>query len=131
MPVRLAASSTHRSGWGEPGIICAKSAIVDWSCSAPRAIFAFGAASIFRLVFFIIRSVYHDGAALVPIKPQPAPWRRVMDETGAVRFHHGKDRPSNVPIAFILSARKVAKRSRGLHQDGGDKHAYRDRARLH
>src|SRR5512144_639035 len=40
------------------------------SCSDPKlnlglaseAIFAFSAASIFRLGFFIIRSVYHDGA---------------------------------------------------------------------
>ena len=30
---------------------------------ASNAIFAFSAASIFRLVFFIVRSVYHDRTA--------------------------------------------------------------------
>jgi hypothetical protein len=42
---------------------------VACSRSASSAIFAFSAASIFRLGFFIIRSVYHDGAGFVPIKP--------------------------------------------------------------
>ena len=47
----------------------ASSATVACSRSASKAIFAFSAASIFRLGFFIIRSVYHDGAGLAPIKP--------------------------------------------------------------
>src|SRR5512133_3125395 len=42
------------------------------SRSASKAIFAFSAASIFRLGFFIIRSVYHDRAGRSPIKP-PVP----------------------------------------------------------
>src|SRR5512132_1612535 len=37
-----------------------------------KAIFAFSAASIFRLGFFLIRSVYHDRAGRSPIKP-PVP----------------------------------------------------------
>ena len=40
--------------------------------NASSAIFAFSAASIFRLGFFIIVSVYHDGADPAPIKP-PVP----------------------------------------------------------
>jgi hypothetical protein len=34
---------------------------VDCSRSAPKAIFGFSAASIFRLVFFMVRSVYQNG----------------------------------------------------------------------
>ncbi|HYD29958.1 MAG TPA: hypothetical protein VEB64_03765, partial [Azospirillaceae bacterium] len=48
----------------------AGSATVASSRNASSAIFAFSAASIFRLVFLVIgRSVYHDKAALAPIKP--------------------------------------------------------------
>ena len=36
---------------------------------ASKAIFAFSAASIFRLIFFMIRSVYQNGTASAPLKP--------------------------------------------------------------
>ncbi|MGH7094728.1 MAG: beta-galactosidase [Stellaceae bacterium] len=51
---------------------CDRPTTVDCSRSASKAIFAFRNASIFRLVFFIIRSVYHDGTAHAPSTP-PAP----------------------------------------------------------
>jgi hypothetical protein len=47
----------------------AKSTTVEPSRNASSAIFAFSAASIFRLSFVITRSVYHDGASQRPIKP--------------------------------------------------------------
>jgi hypothetical protein len=50
-------------------IATARSATVACSRSVSKAIFAFSAASIFRLDFFIICSVYHDGADAAPIKP--------------------------------------------------------------
>ena len=48
---------------------CARSATVDCSPMASRAIFAFSPASIFRPDFFIICSVYHDGTATAPTSP--------------------------------------------------------------
>ena len=50
------------AGWPFPTTVAC-------SRSASKAIFAFSAASIFGLVFFVIvRSVYHDRADLAPTK---------------------------------------------------------------
>src|SRR6266540_3838389 len=70
------AALEHRSavrGAHRPDLRAKKEfATVACSRSASRAILAFSAASIFRLGFFIIVSVYHDGADPTPIKP-PVP----------------------------------------------------------
>src|SRR5512132_373416 len=78
-PFPLAAQSTIVRAGGivrDPtlGQVPPDGALVESVCSrsASKAIFAFSAASIFRLGFFIIRSVYHDRAGRSPIKP-PVP----------------------------------------------------------
>ena len=66
--VRLADSSTCRSGWGGADTV-AQTAIVECSRNASRVIFAFRAASIFHLGSSSSCSVCPDGADSAAIEP--------------------------------------------------------------
>ena len=67
-----AAADRRPSGRARAGGTARSLKISSPRLSAGWLLFAFSAASIFRLGFFIIVSVYHDGADPAPIKP-PVP----------------------------------------------------------
>lgn len=114
-PAPEAASSRHGSGPGCTSWRWARSAAVDSSRTVSSAIFTFGAASILRLVrFVIIRFAYHDGTALAQSNPRSQVRghfacaaelrrRRHGERRGrAVRRRHGR-RPANSLTVKTLS----------------------------
>ena len=79
----------------------AGSVTVACSRSASREMFAFSAASIFRLGFFIIRSVYHDGAE--PLQSSRWSQNRGPPHQGA--FSHRRRSPET-PVPGVEPAAK-------------------------
>src|SRR6516225_3017291 len=64
----LQASSTHKSGSHAPGSAAPDPSPLIVLAAPPRRSLP-SAASIFRLVFFMVRSVYQNGTASAPPKP--------------------------------------------------------------